>query len=63
MGLLEFGAGLYFAIAAFAIAMTYREQRAKGMTSPLFTGMGYVICLFWPLMIAAVLHAHYRRAA
>jgi len=60
---MELGAILYFGIATCAMMMTYREQREKGLKNPLFNALGFVVCILWPFLIAAILHARYRKPA
>ncbi len=39
----------------FAIAMTYREQKRSGRSTPLFVLIGYLLCTVWPVVVAVVL--------
>jgi len=45
----------YVATSIFAIAMTYREQKRRGHSTPVFALIGYLLCTVWPLLVAAIL--------
>ncbi|WP_283180208.1 hypothetical protein [Gemmobacter sp. 24YEA27] len=40
---------LYLLISLIALALTYREQRRNGISSPLFRMMGFALCTIWPV--------------
>jgi len=46
---------LYIAISIFAISRTYREQKKSATVTPIFALIGYLLCIVWPLVVAAVL--------
>ncbi len=47
--------GLYLVSFILAIIMTYREQKARGQTTPVYAFMGYILCSVWPLVVAVTL--------
>lgn len=53
---------LYSAIATFSIYMTWREHIVKKRKSVIFTMLGMLGCLVWPLVVAAVSVARTRQA-
>lgn len=52
---------IYSAIATFSIYMTWREHIVKKRKSVVFTMLGMLGCLVWPVIVAAVSVAHNRR--
>jgi RsiW-degrading membrane proteinase PrsW (M82 family) len=46
---------LYVAICLFAIYMTHREHRHNGQRSLVLSGLSFVLCLVWPLLVPAML--------
>lgn len=41
----------YLPISLIAIALTYREQRRNGISSPLFRMIGFALCTLWPVTV------------
>ena len=46
---------LYVLVAFFAIYMTYQESSRVRLGNMLYSVCAYVLCLAWPLAIAAML--------
>lgn len=46
---------VYVVISAFAIVMTYREQRKTGGQSVVLNAFGYIACTLWPLVLAILI--------
>lgn len=55
MGILDVLIALYIPTTAFALVMTYREQRASGRTSPVFQLISFLACTAWPFVALACL--------
>lgn len=53
---------VYLATTIAALVMTYREQQRRRQITPVFTLIGYVLCLIWPV-VAAVMVVLSRRLA
>ncbi|SDW13926.1 hypothetical protein [Roseicitreum antarcticum] len=51
----------YFVISAFAIAMTYREQRKTGGQSIVLNAVAYVACAVWPVVLAVLIYTSRRK--
>lgn len=49
--------GIYTLIAALAAVLTYYEQRDREDPSVLYSALGFLACLFWPLTLMTVLVA------
>ncbi|MFN7224018.1 MAG: hypothetical protein ACK4MS_08365 [Paracoccaceae bacterium] len=48
---------LYGLVALFALYMTHQEHRWNKRVGPLSGPLGYVLCLFWPIMIVVMAFA------
>lgn len=59
MGFFEIFMTMYIGTTIIALVMTYREQKRRRLKTPLFTFMGYLLCMVWPL-VAAVMVLFYR---
>ncbi len=46
---------IYAAVTAAALIMTFREQRLKGVRTPVHVAIGYVLCTAWPAVVAVIL--------
>lgn len=51
---LEVFIALYLLVATFAAMMTYYEQVRTQNRDPLFSALGFVACLLWPVTLVAV---------
>ena len=45
----------YLAISVFAVYMTYREHERNGHRSIVLSGISYLLCIAWPLLVAGML--------
>lgn len=48
-------AWLYLGIAALAMLVTWREQRRTRNKTLAIRYLGYILCLFWPLILLVAL--------
>ena len=48
---------LYLVIASAAVTLTYIEQRDTGDRNMMFTTLGFMACLVWPLTLLTVVCA------
>lgn len=46
---------IYFVTVIVAVVMTFREQRKRGHVTPMFTILGYILCIVWPLVAASMM--------
>lgn len=46
--------GLYLAVSLFAAYMTWREHQRNGHQSLVMVGVSYLLCVAWPLAVAAM---------
>ncbi len=53
---------LYVTSTMLAIIMTYREQKRSGHITPVYSMIGYMLCMIWPV-VAAVMMIFYRPKA
>jgi multisubunit Na+/H+ antiporter MnhE subunit len=51
---------VYLVTTIAALVMTYIEQQRRGHITPVFTLIGYGLCLVWPLVAAVMMLAHRR---
>ncbi|WP_425102248.1 hypothetical protein [Tropicibacter sp. S64] len=42
-----------------AVTLTYQEQKKRGQSTPVYTAIGYLLCMVWPV-VAAVMLVFYR---
>ena len=42
----------YVSSTVFAIVMTYREQKRRGHSTPIYAAIGYLLCTVWPVVVA-----------
>lgn len=42
-------------MALFALYMTHQERRWNAQVTPLYGALGYMLCVFWPLMVVSML--------
>ncbi|TGD61202.1 hypothetical protein EYC08_19195 [Tabrizicola sp. WMC-M-20] len=54
---------LYSCVALFAVYMTWQERRRTGPACVVYRLGGYILCLMWPLTIAAILISSRLRSA
>lgn len=59
MDVMDFVIAIYVVATVFALCMTYREQRRRGQITPVFTLIGYCLCLVWPLVVAVMALGQY----
>lgn len=50
----------YLATTLVALTLTYREQKRRKQKTPVFTFIGYLLCMVWPA-VAAVMVIFYRQ--
>ena len=46
---------LYFSSVIAALVLTYKEQKRRGQSTPIYTAIGYFLCMVWPLVAAVML--------
>ena len=46
---------LYAPVVVWAIWMTYRERRSKGLRNPFHAAAGLLACTIWPLILLALI--------
>ena len=55
MDILTIVIALYVTSTMLAIVMTYREQRKSGHVTPVYSMIGYMLCMIWPVVLAAMM--------
>lgn len=59
----DFFIGFYSVITVFALAMMLRERFQKNDFNPVYSALGFLACLAWPVVAVFVMIAAMRRPA
>lgn len=57
------GAGLYLAVGAFALYMTWREHHWNRQANWALRFGSYLLCIAWPLVVGVMLYQSRKRPA